>query len=265
MKNSKNPILRKTKMERRFCIARMAIALGLLSASPLMAGNSSGTNLLSPYSVNKQQTKKITGVIVDSKGTPIIGASIKVKGTQTGAITDLDGKFELSIDPSSKTLEVTFIGMKKEEVAIGNNTKFTITMSEESIGLDEVVVVGYGTQKKATVTGSVSQVGGDELKKVAAINLSGALAGKTAGVISNVRSGEPGEDGASILIRGKGTFGSTSPLIVVDGVADRSFSRLNPEDIETISVLKDASAAIYGARAANGVILVTTKRGKEGK
>jgi len=265
MKNSKNLILRKTKMERRFCIARMAIALGLLSASPLMAGNSSGTNLLSPYSVNKQQTKKIAGVIVDAKGTPIIGASVKVKGTQTGTITDLDGKFELSIDPSSKTLEVTFIGMKKEEVAIGNNTKFTITLSEESIGLDEVVVVGYGTQKKATVTGSVSQVGGDELKKVASINLSGALAGKTAGIISNVRSGEPGEDGASILIRGKGTTGSNAPLIVVDGVADRSFSRLNPEDIETISVLKDASAAIYGARAANGVILVTTKRGKEGK
>ena len=265
MKKSKNQILRKTKTERRFRIAQMAIALSLLSATPLMAGNSSGSNLFSPYSINKQQTKKITGIIVDSKGTPIIGASIKVKGTQTGTVTDLDGKFELSIDPSSKTLEISFIGMKKEEVAIGNKTYYSITMSEENVGLDEVVVVGYGTQKKATVTGSVSQVGGDELKKVSSINLSGALAGKTAGIISNVRSGEPGEDGASILIRGKGTLGSTSPLIVVDGVADRSFSRLNPEDIESISVLKDASAAIYGARAANGVILVTTKRGKEGQ
>lgn len=131
--------------------------------------------------------------------------------------------------------------------------------------LDEVVVVGYGTQKKATLTGSVSQVGGEELKKVSTVNLTNTLAGKTAGVIANTRSGEPGADDATILIRGKGTLGNTSPLIVVDGIADRSFSRLNSEDVESISVLKDASAAIYGARAANGVILVTTKRGKEGK
>ena len=108
-------------------------------------------------------------------------------------------------------------------------------------------------------------MGGDEIKKLAAANLTNTLAGKTAGVIANTRSGEPGEDNADILIRGKGTLGSTAPLIVVDGIADRSFSRLNPEDIESISVLKDASAAIYGARAANGVILVTTKRGAEGK
>ena len=126
-------------------------------------------------------------------------------------------------------------------------------------------MVGYGTQKKATLTGSVSSVSGEDIKKVSAANLSNTLAGKTAGIIANTRSGEPGEDGADILIRGKGTLGNTSPLIVVDGIADRSFSRLNPEDIESISVLKDASAAIYGARAANGVILVTTKRGKEGK
>ena len=135
-------------------------------------------------------------------------------------------------------------------------------MKEDTEMLDEVVVVGYGTQKKATLTGSVSQVGGEELKKVAATNLTNTLAGKTAGVIANTRSGEPGEDNADILIRGKGTLGSTSPLIVVDGIADRSFSRLNPEDIESISVLKDASAAIYGARAAGGVIVVTTKRPK---
>lgn len=131
--------------------------------------------------------------------------------------------------------------------------------------LDEVVVVGYGTQKKATLTGSVSSVGGDDIKKMSPVNITNTLAGKTAGVIANTRTGEPGEDNADILIRGKGTLGSTSPLIVVDGVADRSFGRLNPDDIESISVLKDASAAIYGARAANGVIVVTTKRGKEGK
>jgi TonB-linked SusC/RagA family outer membrane protein len=128
-----------------------------------------------------------------------------------------------------------------------------------------MIVVGYGAQKKATLTGSVSQVSGKDLVSVGASNLSNTIAGKTAGVIANTRTGEPGEDYANILIRGKGTLGATNPLIVVDGVADRSFSKLNPEDIESISVLKDASAAIYGARAANGVILVTTKRSKGGK
>ena len=155
--------------------------------------------------------------------------------------------------------------MQSQEIPVKGKTTFRIVLQEGNIGLDEVVVVGYGTQKKATLTGSVSSVSGDDLKKVAAVNISNTLAGKTAGVIANTRSGEPGEDGATIQIRGSGTFGSTEPLIVVDGIADRDFSRLNPEDIESISVLKDASAAIYGARAANGVILVTTKRGKEGK
>lgn len=176
----------------------------------------------------------------------------------------IDGKFELEV-PSGAVLIVSYIGMQSQEIYVGDKTVFDIVLQESNIGLDEVVVVGYGTQKKATLTGSISTVGGEDLKKIAAVNLSNTLAGKTAGVIANTRSGEPGEDGATIQIRGQGTFGSTSPLIVVDGIADRSFSRLNPEDIESISVLKDASAAIYGARAANGVILVTTKRGKEGR
>ena len=167
--------------------------------------------------------------------------------------------------PAKATLVVSYVGYKTLEVPVNGKKTLNINLKEDTEMLDEVVVVGYGTQKKATLTGSVSQVGGEELKKVAATNLTNTLAGKTAGVIANTRSGEPGEDNADILIRGKGTLGSTSPLIVVDGIADRSFSRLNPEDIESISVLKDASAAIYGARAANGVILVTTKRGTEGK
>lgn len=211
-----------------------------------------------------QQTSTIKGKIVDALGEPIIGASVLVKGTTNGTITDFDGNFSLDV-PTSGTLVISYIGYKTIETPIGNQKTFNITMQEDTETLEEVVVVGYGTQKKATLTGSVSQVGGEDLKKVAAANLSNTLAGKTAGIIANTRSGEPGEDDASILIRGKGTLGDTSPLIVVDGIADRSFSRLNPEDIESISVLKDASAAIYGARAANGVILVTTKRGKDGK
>lgn len=211
-----------------------------------------------------QQDGSLTGKISDAQGEPIIGASIIVKGTTNGTITDFNGNFTLNA-PAHAVLVVSYIGYKTQEIPVDGRKNLDIVLKEDTEVLDEVVVVGYGTQKKATLTGSVSQVGGDELKKVAAANLTNTLAGKTAGIIANTRSGEPGEDNADILIRGKGTLGSTSPLIVVDGIADRSFSHLNPEDIESISVLKDASAAIYGARAANGVILVTTKRGSEGK
>lgn len=212
-----------------------------------------------------QSRVQISGIVKDVTDIPMIGVSVMEKGTSNGTITNIDGEFSLTLNNNNAVLVVSYIGYKAKEVPVGNSKLFNITLSEDVTGLDEVVVVGYGAQKKATLTGSVSQVSGDELKKVAATNMTNALAGKTAGVIANMRSGEPGEDNATIFIRGKGTTGSTSPLIVVDGIADRSFARLNPEDIESISVLKDASAAIYGARAANGVILVTTKRGKEGK
>ena len=211
-----------------------------------------------------QQTSTVNGKITDSNGEPIIGASVVVKGTTNGTITDFDGNFTLEI-PAKATLVISYVGYKTQEVAVNGKKTLNISLKEDMEMLDEVVVVGYGTQKKATLTGSVSSVGGEELKKVSTANLTNTLAGKTAGVIANTRSGEPGADDATILIRGKGTLGNTSPLIVVDGIADRSFGRLNSEDVESISVLKDASAAIYGARAANGVILVTTKRGKEGK
>lgn len=212
-----------------------------------------------------QQTSTINGKVTDANGEAIIGASVTVKGaTSNGTITDLDGKFNLDA-PANATLVISYVGYKTIEIPVNGKKTLTITLKEDTEMLDEVVVVGYGTQKKATLTGSVSSVGGDDIKKMSPVNITNTLAGKTAGVIANTRTGEPGEDNADILIRGKGTLGSTSPLIVVDGVADRSFGRLNPDDIESISVLKDASAAIYGARAANGVIVVTTKRGKEGK
>lgn len=212
-----------------------------------------------------QQTSTINGKVTDANGEAIIGASVTVKGaTSNGTITDLDGKFNLDA-PANVTLVISYVGYKTIEIPVNGKKTLAITLKEDTEMLDEVVVVGYGTQKKATLTGSVSSVGGDDIKKMSPVNITNTLAGKTAGVIANTRTGEPGEDNADILIRGKGTLGSTSPLIVVDGVADRSFGRLNPDDIESISILKDASAAIYGARAANGVIVVTTKRGKEGK
>jgi len=210
-----------------------------------------------------QQQVKVKGTVKDAAGEPIIGASVRLKDTSQGTVTDFDGNFELDA-PAGAIIEVSYIGYKSIEVKAGTR-HLNLTIETDNTALNEVLVVGYGTQKKATVTGSVSQIGGDELKKVGAVNITNTLAGKTAGVIANMRTGEPGEDNAEILIRGKGTLGSTAPLIVVDGIADRSFSRLNPDDIESISILKDASAAIYGARAANGVILVTTKRGKQGK
>ena len=216
------------------------------------------------FELTISQETEVRGTVTDSNGEPIIGASVQVKGTTNGTVTNIDGEFTIKASPDA-ILMISYIGYKSVEVAIKSRANLNIVLTEDAEILDEIVVVGYGTQKKATLTGSVSQVSGEDLKKVAATNLSNTLAGKTAGVIANTRSGEPGEDTADILIRGKGTLGSNSPLIVVDGVADRSFSRLNPEDIESISVLKDASAAIYGARAANGVILVTTKRGAEGK
>lgn len=247
------------------------VILGLLGLSPIFCVAHATASDVAHQMLNSkpvveivQQNKRVTGTVNDQHGISVPGAAVQVKGATIGTVTDIDGKFELEV-PSDAVLVVSFIGMQPQEIPVGSKTVFNVVLMESNIGLDEVVVVGYGTQKKATLTGSISSVGGEELKKVAAVNLSNTLAGKTAGVIANTRSGEPGEDGATIQIRGQGTFGSTSPLIVVDGIADRSFSRLNAEDIESISILKDASAAIYGSRAANGVILVTTKRGKEGR
>ena len=229
--------------------------------SPVFALPEASTSVMETV----QQNQTISGRITDTSGEPVIGASVVVKGTTNGTITDFDGKFSLNAPPQG-TLTISYIGYKKMEISINGQQTVNVTLKEDTEILDEVVVVGYGTQKKATLTGSVSSVSGEDIKKVSAANLSNTLAGKTAGIIANTRSGEPGEDGADILIRGKGTLGNTSPLIVVDGIADRSFSRLNPEDIESISVLKDASAtAVYGVKGANGVILLTTKRGLEQK
>jgi len=225
-----------------------------------------------------QQTRKITGIVTDHSGEPIIGANIIVKGTTNGTTTGIDGDFSLEV-PDNTVLRITYVGYVEQEITIGNQTSLTIRLQEDSQTINEVVVVGYGTQKKATVTGAISQVGGSEIAQAPVANLSNALAGRLPGVIANNRNGEPGKDNSDIYIRGKGSLGDNSPLFVIDGVANRGgmedsknpmkrnnpLSHLNPNDIESITVLKDASAAIYGAQAANGVILITTKRGQSGK
>ena len=210
-----------------------------------------------------QQTIKVKGQVVDQDGEPLIGATVRVKGVQSGVVTDFDGNFEISA-AGNATLVISYVGYKDREVAVRNRAILdAIQLESDSHLLDQVVVVGYGTQKKADLTGSVSIVNADELKRVSNSNISTMLEGKVAGV-QITSDGQPGAD-PSVRIRGIGSFGSTAPLYVIDGVPMGTTIRdFSPNDIETIQVLKDASAgAIYGSRAANGVVIITTKSGKK--
>ena len=211
-----------------------------------------------------QQTKSISGTIVDSNGIPVIGANVLVKGTTNGTITDIDGNFTLTV-PAGAILQISFIGYNSQEVTVGEQTSFNVVLKEDTETLEEVVVVGYGVQKKKLVTGATVEVKGDDVAKRNTISALGALQNQSPGVNIQATSGKPG-DGYKISIRGAGTNSSTNPLYIIDGVAGGDINALNPADIERIDVLKDAaSCAIYGARAANGVIMVTTKQGKAGK
>ncbi len=213
------------------------------------------------------QTQEVSGVIISGEDNlPLPGASVLVKGTTNGTVTDMDGKFTLNVSGPTDVLVISFIGFTPMEVEVGSKTVFDLTLLPDTKSLEEVIVVGYGEQKKETITGSVATVKGKELTKSPAMNLSNSIAGRMAGVVAVTRGGEPGYDGAGIRIRGSNTLGNNDALIVIDGIPARAggLDRLNPNDIESISVLKDASAAIYGSRAANGVILVTTKRGGTG-
>jgi TonB-linked SusC/RagA family outer membrane protein len=211
----------------------------------------------------QQATKKITGTVVDVQG-PVIGASVMEKGTSNGAITDFDGNFTLSVKPGA-TIVVSFIGYVTQEIQVGNQSNFNITLKDDNAVLDEVVVVGYGVQKKKLVTGATVEVKGEDVAKLNTTQVLGALQSQSPGVTIQAISGQPG-DGFKVAIRGAGTNGNTAPLYVIDGVAGGDINNLNPADIERIDVLKDAaSCAIYGSAAANGVILVTTKQGKAGK
>lgn len=216
----------------------------------------------------KQQDGKITGTIVDAAGIPIPGANVVVKGTTNGTITDMDGNFSLDV-PKGALLQVSYIGFITKEIPVGNKTTFSVELAEDSQALDEVVIVGYGTEKKVNVIGSIAQISGEKLENRSTPQLSNALTGQMAGVTVIQRSGRPGKSGGEIRVRGVGSFGGednkSDALVLIDGIPG-SLNEVSSEDVESISVLKDAStAAIYGSRAANGVILVTTKTGKEGK
>lgn len=210
------------------------------------------------------KSKTISGTVLDERGEPVIGANVSIKGTTIGTISDMDGRFELDVI-QGQTLLISYIGYLTKEDVVTEKSIYKISMVEDLMRLDEVVVVGYGAQKRESLTGSVATVKGADILKSPSMNVTNSLAGQLPGVTVNTRSGEPGRDASSIYIRGRSTTGNASALIIIDGVERSDLGQINPNDIESISVLKDASAAIYGARAANGVILVTTKRGKQTK
>jgi TonB-linked SusC/RagA family outer membrane protein len=210
------------------------------------------------------QQRTITGTVTGDDKAPIPGASIVVKGTTVGTVTNFDGKFSLPVPTAAKSLIFSFVGMQSREYALGTGTVFNVTLSESTVGLDEVVVVGYGVQKKESVVGAVVQVGSESLMRSGNSNVTNALAGKMSGVLTMQQAGEPGANSSEIVIRGVSSWNGSQPLVLVDGV-ERSFTDLDPNEVATISVLKDASAtAVFGAKGANGVIIVTTKRGNLG-
>lgn len=211
-----------------------------------------------------QDGSMITGTVVDTNNEPLIGATVMIKGTTTGTITDFDGKFMLNADNANAVLEVSYIGFQTKEVALNGRKTILVTLAEEQTVLQEVVVVGYGVQKKESVVGAISQVDNKALVQSGTTNITNALTGKLSGVMTMQTSGQPGANDAEIVIRGVSSWNGSEPLVLVDGV-ERDFSDIDPNEVQTISVLKDASAtAVFGARGANGVIIVTTKEGKQG-
>jgi TonB-linked SusC/RagA family outer membrane protein len=214
--------------------------------------------------IQQPQQNEITGKVTDTSGEPLPGATVMVKGTTIGTITNADGNFSLRIPANAQTLQVSFVGMKTVELPIGNQTTFNVVLEEEAIGLQEVVAVGYGVQRKVNLVGAVSVAKMDE--KVTSrplTNVSTALQGLVPGLLITQNSAMAGKNDVNMTIRGLGTVNNANPLVIVDGMPDVDINRININDIESISVLKDAaSAAVYGSRAANGVILITTKSGK---
>lgn len=257
MRNSQN--LNFLLSKKAFLLPVVMASACIVSAEPVltMTPHADAVNSVS-------QTKVIKGVVNDQYGA-VIGANVHVKGTTIGTITDMDGGFSLEV-PLNSTLEISYIGYLTQEVKVTSATRdIRVVLKEDTETLEEVVVVGYGTQKKVNMSGSVSSINVNELTESRPItNVSQALAGVAAGVSVMSNSNQPGNDNASIKVRGQGTLNNSDPLVIIDG-AEAGINTINPQDIESISILKDAaSAAIYGSRAANGVILITTKQGKSG-
>ncbi len=217
--------------------------------------------ILLTFSTNTYAQNNVRGTVKDSKGESLIGVNVMVKGTSQGTITDLNGDFSINVANRNAVLEFSYVGFKSQEIGLQGKTLLNVTMMEDTELLDEVVVVGYGTQKKMHVTGSVAQVDAKDIVRAPSGDLTSTLAGKLPGLVATQKSGQPVADGSNLLIRGVSTLGNAAPMIIVDDV-QRSFNNLDPNEIESITILKDASsAAVYGMQGASGVILITTKRG----
>ncbi len=214
---------------------------------------------------DKTAIQKVSGTVKDESATPIPGVNVLIKGTTLGTTTDAGGNFSLDIEDENSILVFSFIGYISQELTVGSQTTFNVKLLPDIKALSEVIVVGYGEAKKETLTGSIATVKGKDILQSPATNVSNSLAGRLPGLVTLTTSGEPGYDGTTLRVRGVNSLGNSDPLIVVDGVPGRSLDRIDPNSIESITLLKDASAAIYGAQAANGVIIITTKRGKLGK
>jgi len=220
--------------------------------------------LLIPSVLVLAQEKIVKGIVTDETGTPTPGVAVVVKGTNIGTATNGIGAYSIKVPSGNVTLKFSFLGYSDTEVKFTGNTVINVKLNPGSIDLKEMVVVGYGTQKKATMTGSVSTVSAKEILKTPVANMATALIGRTPGLTTYQKSGQPGADGITLRIRGVETTNGSNPLILVDGV-ERDFTQLDPNEIESISVLKDAaSTAVFGVRGANGVMVITTKAGVEG-
>ena len=217
------------------------------------------------FGINAFSQRTVSGLVTDGQY-PLPGVNVIVEGTSQGVVTDFDGNYSINGVNDNAILVFSYLGFISQKVTVGALASLDIQLKEDIQGLEEVVVTGYGTQKKATLTGSIATIGGAALEKSISPNLGTALAGKVAGLFIDIGNGAPGNEATAIRIRGTNTFNNSNALLVIDGIPNRAggLNRINPADIESVSVLKDASAAIYGARAANGVILITTKRGKKG-
>ena len=246
----------------RLKIFLVIVALGVTTSAATFAKSDYNAGRVR---ANQTQSIPVSGKVSNEKGEPLPGATVAIKGTLRGVITDANGIFTINVPNEAATLQISYIGFNNVSEVVGSRRVIDVLMKETNQELKEIVVVGYGTQKRASITGSVSQITSKQIMEAPIANLSTILAGRLPGLISNQPSGAPGSDDASLLIRGFGTYGNSSPTIIVDGV-QRSFNQLDPNEIETITILKDASAAaVYGVQGANGVILITTKRGKAGK
>lgn len=241
----------------------------LLAVSPAYAfanGKSVHQTAVATSLIIQQNGRTLTGTVTDENGEPVIGANVKINGETLGTITDINGQFTLKNVSDKAVLEVSYIGYKNQNIKVGSQKDLSIRLQEDSELIDEVVVVGYAAQKKVNLTGSVSSVNMTDIAEKRPItNLSSGLAGMAAGISVTSGNNIPGDDNASIMVRGQGTLNNSAPLVIIDGV-ESNINAIAPQDVETMSVLKDAaSAAIYGSRAANGVILITSKKGKQGK